>query len=526
MTTLDLELTYTTSDGVSHSAKETDGCLAMDVSWGQRNVITVSAKEPVTLLSAAISIPHAYEKDERIFVNGYQSWTDTREFTAGESLKDITKLPKFLVNMFSLDGYGDSTFKKYRKKVLHGYDVSWAKDFFAGSFNSANAYLIINHDVMGSRIVLESDISGLQLPAGGSICLFDFTLDKDFWLSMYPVKDIPDILGYTSWYNYYENINEEKILSSLEQVGEPYELFQIDDGYESAVGDWLSVDPMKFPNGLEGIVQKIHAKGLKAGIWLAPFAAESKSQVYKEHPDWFFDWKAGGNWSGFYGLNSNNGDAMAYVEQCLRRYADMGFDFFKLDFLYAVNPRKITTRTRAQISGKAYEMIRRTLPDKLILGCGAMIMNSTVFDYLRIGPDVSLKFDDVWYMKYMHRERVSTKVTLQNTIYRSFMDKRLFGCDPDVFILRNENNCLSREQKEALITINALFGSVMMTSDNVSAYTAEQQALFSKALLLRNATDKSYSSVDGRHISISYTLGVQKHRLTYDTMKGILQETK
>ncbi|MCD8293754.1 MAG: alpha-galactosidase [Clostridia bacterium] len=522
MATLDFKLTYAIN-GAEYTASETDAHVSLDIRReGYRTTVTVFPKEAVTLLSATISIPHSYEKDERIFVNGYQSWTDTREFAAGESLKDITKLPKFLVNMFSLDGYGDSAFKKYRKGVLHGYDISWAKDFFIGSFNSTEAYLIINHDIQSNRIVLESDISGLELD--GFICLFDFTTDHDCFLSMYPEKDIPDILGYTSWYNYYEDISEEKILGSLDNIGAPFELFQIDDGYETAVGDWLSVDPVKFPNGLEGIVQKIHAKGLKAGIWLAPFAAESKSQVYKEHPDWFFDWKAGGNWSGFFGLDSDSEQAMEYVEQCLRHYADMGFDFFKLDFLYAVNPRQISTRTRAQITQQAYERIRRALPDKTILGCGAIIMNSTVFDYLRIGPDVSLKFDDAWYMKYMHRERISTKVTLQNTIYRSFMDKRLFGCDPDVFILRDENNRLSAKQKEALITINALFGSVMMTSDDVSSYTRDQQALFSKALSFRKAADKSYSCTDGRYISISFTLDGQKHSFVYDAKKGVLKE--
>ncbi|MCD8308162.1 MAG: alpha-galactosidase [Clostridia bacterium] len=524
MNGMDFKLTYATEKG-TYTALKTDTRVVLDIyEDGMRTAIAVFAREPVTLLSATIAVPHAYAQDERIFVNGYQSWTDTREYAAGESLNDIMRLPKFLVNMFSLDGYGDSAFKQYRKKVLHGYDISWAKDFFIGSFNSASAYLIINHDVPENRIVLESDISGLHLEAGGSICLFNYTTDRDFFMNAYPEKDIPDILGYTSWYNWYEDIDEHKILSALDGIGDPFELFQIDDGYETAVGDWMSVDPVKFPNGLEGIVRKIHDKGLKAGIWLAPLAAESKSRVYREHPDWFFDWKAGGNWSGFYGLNSDSEEAMQYMEDCLRHYADMGFDFFKLDFLYAVNPRKITTRTRAQTTQQAYERIRRALPDKLILGCGAMIMNSTLFDYLRIGPDVSLKFDDVWYMKYMHRERISTRVTLQNTIYRSFMDKRLFGCDPDVFILRNENNSLSEAQKEALITINALFGSVLMTSDDVSAYTAEQQALFAKALSLRKATDRSYSCTDGRHICISYTLYGQKHCLTYDTKKGILQE--
>ncbi len=603
---LDFELAYTFCGEVRRT-KSSDACVDIKFSSGRRVRVDVTAKRPVKLVSATITIPYEYHQNERIFANGYQSWTDTREYIAGESFRDVRHLPGFVTNMFSLDGYGDSAFKEYRQGVLHGYDISYAGDVFVGSFNWKNAYLIINNDVPENKLVLESDIYGLCLGNGAGngtgnsmgntrdnttgnatdntmystagdvpaddgssqdgsqdssqdssqpdaqpdaqrnadgICLFDFTLDRDTFLAEYPVKDIPDILGYTSWYNYYEKIDEQKILQSLDSVGNmsagtgtsadgaatesvanvKFDLFQIDDGYETAVGDWLSIDPVKFPNGLAGIVDKIHAKGMKAGIWLAPFAAESKSTIYKEHPEWFFDYKSGGNWSGFYGLNSDNADAMEYVGRCLRYYADMGFDFFKLDFLYAVNPREISSRTRAQITQSAYEFIREKLPDKTILGCGAMIMNSSCFDYLRVGPDVSLKFDDTWYMRLLHRERISTKVTIQNTIYRSFLDKRLFGCDPDVFILRDENNKLTAAQKEALITINALFGSVMMTSDNVSEYDAQKKELFMKALNLRRATEKGYRCTGRRYISIWYTLDGKKHSLKYDTKKGILEE--
>ncbi|MCD7725662.1 MAG: alpha-galactosidase [Clostridiales bacterium] len=516
-----LELTYSVN-GERHTVSGSDGLVDIACSYGQRNTFTVTAKSSLTILSATISIPYTYRKKEPIFVNGYQSWTDTKEFLAGESLKDIRRLPRFLVDRFAFDGYGDSRFKDYKHGVLHGYDISYADNIFIGSFNYRNAYLIINHDVRNKRIILESDVSGLKLK--GSICLFDFTTDKDYFFSEFAEKPVPNILGYTSWYNYYEDIDEQKILENLSAVGEPFELFQIDDGYETAVGDWLSIDPEKFPNGLSDIVEKIHEKGLKAGIWLAPFAAESESVVYKTHPEWFFDDRSGNNWSGFYGLNSENEEAMRYVDDCLSFYSDMGFDFFKLDFLYAANPGKIETKTRAQIAAGAYSHIRSILPDKIILGCGGMIMNSAdSFDYLRVGPDVSLKFDDEWYMRFMHRERISTKTTIQNTIYRSLFDKRLFGSDPDVFILRDENNDLSDRQKEALITINALFGSVMMTSDNVSEYDKEKRSLFEKALKLRSATDKEYRRA-GDCIEISYRLDGEKHNLKYNAKRGILYE--
>ena len=144
------------------------------------------------------------------------------------------------------------------------------------------------------------------------------------------------------------------------------------------------------------------------------------------------------------------------------------------------------------------------------------------FDYLRIGPDVSLKFDDVWFMRGLHRERISTKITLQNTIYRSFLNDRLFGNDPDVFLLRDNNISLSNKQKEALITINALFGNVLMTSDNIADYDEE------KKKLLSNAFDIYYHSkvlgFERRNdeILIKYELNGKVNNIIYNTKKGVL----
>jgi alpha-galactosidase len=85
-------------------------------------------------------------------------------------------------------------------------------------------------------------------------------------------------------------------------------------------------------------------------------------------------------------------------------------------------------------------------------------------------------------MRFFHRERISTKVTLQNTIYRSIFARSLFLNDPDVFLLRDNNISLSKEQKEALATINSLFGNVLMTSDNPGDYDEERKEVLTKIL--------------------------------------------
>ncbi len=504
--------------------------------------VTVTALTNITLLEASDTIPFHVNFHDVYFLNGYQSWTDTKEFKLATKLRNVKNSPHIITHQFALDKYGDSTFYKYSFKKSHGYDIFYSRgknEIFAYSLNGKNAYLIFELIKDRRDIHLISDIKNWKLLAGESAVVFDYCLYYNYQEGLeafrqdYPDRDIRKIFGYTSWYNYYQNINEEIILRDLDALDERFEVFQIDDGYETFVGDWLDVDPKKFPNGLKPLVDKIHEKGYQAGLWLAPFVAESKSKTFKEHKDWFKKTKkgtfvkAGGNWSGFYSLDLSNSEAREYVQKCLRHYMDLGFDFFKLDFLYAVGLDNYPGKTRCMIQNEAYQLLRDTLKGKTILGCGANIINSYEnFDYLRIGPDVSLKFDDIALMRLFHRERISTKVTLQNTISRSLFNNHLFGNDPDVFLLRDENIELSKKQRKALTLINALFGSVLFTSDDIATYDEEKKVILAEALeLFRNAENVSFET-KGKKINVKYLLRDKEHTFTYNTEKGVLENER
>ncbi len=507
-----------------------------------REIIKVKALKDINLLEARINKKLNITKDDLIFFNGYQSWTETKENYITEKERDITKAPKGIVNKFGLDRYGDSILYKYHKDNLHGYDVFYIKgkeSLFSFNNNYNNAWLIYELNKKTNTLTLISDVNNISLKAGEEFVVYDYYLFNNYdeglnkFNETFPKKNLNKVFGYTSWYNYYQNINEEIILRDLEGLDSRFNLFQIDDGYETFVGYWLDIDKNKFPNGFEAIVKKIHEKGYKAGIWLAPFVAEEKSKLFREHKELFKRdkknnlVKAGGNWSGFYLLDMDNKDTLAYIEKCLRYYIDLGFDFFKLDFLYASSIKNRDDLTKAERTKDAYEFLREVLKDKLILGCGSILSSAYgLFDYMRIGPDVSLVFDDVFYMRFMHRERISTKITLRNTIYRSIFDDKLFKNDSDVFLLRDDNIKLTFEQRRALITINALFGSVLMTSDNIAEYDDKKNKLLAFAFDLYNkATNKSYEKKKNK-ILIKYTLDGKDYKLYYNVKKGILEELK
>ncbi|MBO4414036.1 MAG: alpha-galactosidase [Clostridia bacterium] len=514
---------------------------------GERRRVTVTASSPAKLKAYSetghdfftkLSPADPDPQGDLYFVNGYQSWTDTREFYGDARERDVTRLPGVLVRNFAFDRYGDATFYKYSRRVLHVYDVFYVRGGsggFAASLNAKNAYLIFEIVRREGTVSFLSDVNGVSLGEGEEFVVADYIYAGTFeegvslFRKYFRPKTDKKIFGYTSWYNYYQNISEEILLRDLGALDGRFDLFQIDDGYETFVGDWLDVDPKKFPNGLAPVVSAVKKKGLTAGIWLAPFVAEEKSRLFREKPGWFKKGpdgrpvKCGSNWSGFYALDLECREAMDYVAACLGHYADMGFDFFKLDFLYGASLPAYEGRTRSAVADSAYSYLGEVLKGKTILGCGATLSNAAgKFDYVRVGPDVSLIFDDVWYMKFMHRERISTKVTLQNTVFRSFMDGAFFGCDPDVFLLRDSNIGLTDDQKKALVTLNALFGSVMMTSDNVAEYDERKKAELSAALdLFENARVTGYSR-RGDVITVNYDLGGRAETIKYDTERGIL----
>ena len=378
-------------------------------------------------------------------------------------------------------------------------------------------------------------VEGWNIKKDETISLFHFARFDSYdeglnsFNNQFVINTKEKIFGYTSWYNYYQNINENIILRDLDALDDRFNLFQIDDGYETFVGDWLSIDKNKFQNVLKPIVDKVHNKNMKAGIWLAPFVAESKSELFNNHPDWFKKnkegkfVKCGSNWSGFYALDLTKTEVIDYIKQSLNYYIDLGFDFFKLDFLYASARDLYPGETRAMSQRRGYKLLRDILGDKLILGCGAHQFSSYgLFDYMRVGPDVSLDFDDKPYMRLLHRERPSTKITVKNTIFRSIFNNHLFLNDPDVFVLREENNTLSFEQRKALITLNALFGSVLMTSDDLKTYSENENMVLDEAFKLFNNSKVINFDVKKNEIDVKYSFNNEIKTLIYNTEKGVI----
>lgn len=110
------------------------------------------------------------------------------------------------------------------------------------------------------------------------------------------------------------------------------------------------------------------------------------------------------------------------------------------------------------------------------------------------------------YMRLFHRERVSTKQAINNTVFRRQLNGRAYGSDPDVFFLWEENCKLTAEQKRTLATVNALLGNVFLTSDMPSRYTQAQRDEYRHLRTLFEHAAQVQAEAENGRLSIRYLL--------------------
>ena len=503
---------------------------------------TINPIKEIELVKVMVKFNYEFEENDKIYVNGYQSWTDSREFGLEERLHSLNKIPKKIVKKYALDSYGDYKFKKYINKrgVFHGFSYGYVRRDgvldFIGSLGEKTGYTIINYYSPKNGIILEKDCEGIKTDK--TINIFDIcflegseqeVFDRYFELLNIPKPRVKPMTGYTSWYNHYQNINDKIINKNLEAVinsDDKFKVFQIDDGYQTAVGDWLSIDKTKFPKGLKEISKKAKENDLIPGIWLAPFVCETKSEIFKNNKEWLLKnekgtlVKAGNNWSHFYVLDIYNEEVRSYIKKSLDIILnEWGFELVKLDFLYAVSIVPNHNKSRGQIMHEAMDFIRECVGEKLILACGVPLVPSFgKVDFCRIGCDVGLTFDENFVMRCLHRERVSTKNSIYNTIYRRHLNNRAFLNDPDVFLLRNNNLKLTQKQKQNLLIVNALFGSLLFTSDDISEYNDDKKVILNKAFSALKAEVLDVKETKRGTFNIEYVIEGKRKNISVDVL--------
>ena len=289
-----------------------------------------------------------------------------------------------------------------------------------------------------------------------------------------------------SWYSLYAWVTETSFLNALDGLGDlPFDVVQLDDGWEMAVGDW---EPnKKFPSGMPAVAEKIRRTGRKPGLWLAPFMVTLNSNLARQHPDWLLRddqgrlVRAGLSWNGTtYALDSSHPEVLEWLEALIRKVRGWGFEYIKIDFLYtaALPGKRHNDLPREVAYRQALELIRKAAGDAYILGCAALVVPSIgLCDGMRIGPDVAPYWVNtpmsLWLNNPAHP---GAQNALRTSLHRLWLQP-VVHTDPDVVYFRSRPNALTRPQKDALIDLGIL--SLFKASSDLPAWLSpsERQSL-------------------------------------------------
>lgn len=478
-----------------------DFILAIDNS-DSRLSVSVMPKRKIEFKKFELTADCKVNRDERIFTNGYQSWTVSREYSPNESMDEFN--PRFLgikkskFNPIGMWGAGDLLWHDYPEQqgVFYGYSYAYVRKgnnlTLYGSLSERAGYTVLTFDTNRNTLTVAKDLEGVCFEDEKKVLdlaiisgEYNSVFDRYFSLMNIQKPKFDRKCGYTTWYNYYTGVTQDIVkrdLKAISKLDAKIDIFQIDDGYERTVGDWLETDSKKFPDGMKVVADSIHKNNMLAGLWLAPFAVTPKSHIFKEHKDWLVTDKNGRyhyssqNWGGFFALDIYNKEVRAHLKNVFDTVLNKwGYDMVKLDFLYACCQTPAHNKSRGEIMCDAMDLIREWCGDKIVLGCGVPLAPAFgKVDFCRIGADVALS----WDKKPFSREDISTKNTLTNTIYRRHLDTRAWLNDPDVFLLRDNNIKMPMFQRRIVAKVNSMLGNLLFVSDDVSTYSNEQRKIF------------------------------------------------
>ncbi|CAN5406840.1 hypothetical protein BH24ACT12_BH24ACT12_02300 [soil metagenome] len=325
-----------------------------------------------------------------VYEHGWQSWSPTSTY----SMSQISPRPE--------QGWQHlMRFRPETPAAPHGFQAEGLLVVDPGTGSPSKVYTArdprqevpsIRAQLVGNRLVIAADapVTVESTAAGIEPALDRFGGQSTARLGAGAPRTAPTV--WCSWYHYFLDVTEDDIVENLAGIDShrlPVDVVQIDDGWQAGVGDWLELSG-RF-SSLSGLAARIMDSGRRAGIWVAPFVVGSRSVLAREHPDWLVG-EAGWNWGqDLLGLDLTHPGARDYVWSVFRRLREAGYDYFKLDFLYAgaLAGRRYADLTGVPAYRSGLDLIRDAVgSESYLVGCGAPILPSVgLVDAMRVAPD-------------------------------------------------------------------------------------------------------------------------------------------
>lgn len=247
------------------------------------------------------------------------------------------------------------------------------------------------------------------------------------------------VVGWNAWDYYRWTVTEEAVLRNAEFIaadpvlGRHVKRLIIDDGWQYAYGEW-EANPL-FPHGMGWMARRLSKLGFEPGLWMAPGIVEPHARIAQWDPDMLACGASGLPCLCFNGMERQGfvldptvPKTRRWLYDLFSRHADLGFRYFKLDFLLPVAGAPSyddPSVPRGQIVRMLLEPARQALNGRArIMGCGYDFHAGVdLVDEVRTSSDIHARWDSIC-------ENVGAIAG------RWWAQGRLWGNDPDFALAR------------------------------------------------------------------------------------------
>ena len=298
---------------------------------------------------------------------------------------------------------------------------------------------------------------------------------------------------FCTWYYYGLSVTWEDVLTNLERMEQlhlPFDVVQIDEGWEMTLGQW---EPnAKFPLGMKAAADRIRQAGYTPGIWTSPFVASQWADVWKEHPEWMLRDAQGQpcifpmNDTTYCVFDITHPGTWDYFEQLYHTLTfDWGYTYHKLDFTRAAviyenalhHDRYITL---AQAYYQAVSAIRRGMGEEsYFLMCGGLYDPIIgLVDAQRSGSDVLSMWSST-----IQKGGKTAPYTIKQSLLRYYMN-RWWNNDPDALMVRKNETMerglrltyglLSDDEIRTMVLNQFLGGGIVCSTEPLDKITPDR----------------------------------------------------
>ena len=280
-------------------------------------------------------------------------------------------------------------------------------------------------------------------------CAFHFQLFAQKFENLAPTPP----MGWNSWNTFQTNINEElvkgiadvMVASGMKDAG--YTYIVLDDGWmamerNSKTGD-LIPDPKKFPNGLKPVIDYVHSKGLKFGLYNC---AGTKTCA------------------GYPGTRG-------YEYQDARFYASLDIDYLKFDWC---NTEGINAIEAYTTMSKALKTAGRPIVFSLCEWGDhkPWLWAEPVGQLWRTTGDITAQFDGIKNYGNWHANGVMTIVDMQDTL-RKYAGPNHWN-DPDMLEV---GNGLTAAENRSHFSLWAMLAAPLMAGNDIRKMNEDTRAV-------------------------------------------------